>query len=276
MPEGGLLSIGVSGREMDRPRDGRVWPSHGRYACITIQDSGTGMEPSVRERVFEPFFSTKATGVGTGLGMAIVDGLVKQHDGFIDVRSTAGSGTTIDVLLPQSAVAAGKGEAPTETAGDRATARGNEEMVLVVEDDAQLRESAGRALMAFGYRVLLAANGEEALDLFRVHGDEVDLVLSDLVMPKIGGRALYSALRDSGRGVPFVLMSGYAPGEIPRGSDLRGDIPHLTKPWTLEELRAIVRRALRRAGRLAIPEVEPPQESSVAGERAQAARRPDA
>ena len=162
-----------------------------------------GNGAGVRERIFEPFFTTKPPGQGTGLGMAMVYGLMKQHGGFIEVQSTLGIGTTVTLYFPPAL------EQPTPAPLLPVPAPPGTETILLVEDETALRRSASRILERKGYRVLTAADGEEALHMFRMHRDRVALVVSDVVMPRLSGPGLYSALRREGVQVPFLFMSGY-------------------------------------------------------------------
>ncbi|HXI20906.1 MAG TPA: response regulator, partial [Gemmatimonadales bacterium] len=199
----------------------------------------------VRVRVFEPFFTTKPPGEGSGLGMAMIYGLTQQHGGFIELDSAIGKGTTVRVCLPMAA----EDQPVSELPSGPAQMRGGSEHVLLVEDEEGLRRVAQRALEKLGYQVLTACNGLEAMETYRQHADEVDLIITDVVMPKLGGIALYRTLRQEGFGVRFLFTSGYAAHEI-----LRGDLPDheltlLQKPWTLVDLTARVREVLDRAPR---------------------------
>jgi len=202
----------------------------GRYVLLTVRDNGRGMTPDVQLRVFEPFFTTKAAGIGTGLGLAVVDGVVRRHDGFVHLESAEGQGTTFQVYLPRS-------ERPAVPAEPSWVAPvGGTERVLVVEDDAQVREMLRRVLANAGYRVSVAGDGEEALAAVRAA--PFDAVVSDLVMPRLSGDALIEALAASG-GPPVLLLSGYAPGTLTLAH------PHLlAKPFAPNELLQAMRRLL--------------------------------
>jgi CheY-like chemotaxis protein len=189
--------------------------------------------------MFEPFFTTKPQGKGTGLGLATVYGLVQQHGGGIEVHSEPGKGTRFRIYFP----IATEGTPATRRAADEVEVRGGSETVLVVEDDHQLRRSAKRSLEAAGYQVLTAADGLEALETLR-QTTGVRLVFSDLVMPRLGGRALYDAARREGHTVPFLFASGYADPD--RAAGLDPAVPLLHKPWTTSVLLGRVREILDR------------------------------
>ena len=236
MPDGGHLRIEVRRRVAGAEEDGG---DGGTLGSLIVRDDGAGMDDTTRARIFEPFFTTKPPPVGTGLGLTMVQGLVRQQGGVIEVESAVGRGTTVTVSFPltdgaEVAVGVEAGELP----------RGSE-TILVVEDEAPLRRAAARLLERLGYTVLSASDGEEALALIRGHGDAVSLVLSDIVMPRMGGRALHDAVRREGGKVRFLFSSGYG------GEDLRdletgpGPEPMLIrKPWSVSELAVKLREVL--------------------------------
>jgi two-component system, cell cycle sensor histidine kinase and response regulator CckA len=244
MPGGGVLRIdtrrAVPTEEQRVAAGAKAAPA---WACLAVEDTGVGMDEATRQHIFEPFFTTKASGKGTGLGMATVHGLVKQHGGVIDVDSAPGRGTRIKVYFP--AVAAGAPVAGDALEGGR-TVHGGTETILVVEDEGDLRRVAKRILEQAGYQVLTAADGQEALEVLRQPPGPIHLVLSDLVMPRLGGRGLYDVVRREGNTTPFLFASGYSPGDD-RGSlppDL--GVPLLYKPWTHDDVLTRVREILDR------------------------------
>ncbi len=234
MPRGGRLSIEVGATQLDEgfiTRHG--WGEPGSYVRVRIRDTGVGMDIAVRERVFEPFFTTKQPGAGTGLGLSMVYGLIKQHGGFVDITSEPDRGTTVDLYF----VPAGHDQAPVATVAKPTPMRGGTEAILLVEDEEPLRRAARRVLERAGYSVLVANDGSEALVM--LDNVEVDLVISDVVMPKMGGPALLASARAQGCTVPFLLTSGYTnPAAIDAAA------PLLYKPWETEELLARVREIL--------------------------------
>jgi len=234
MPQGGCMRIALSlARRAVAPGD--VAP--GEFALLSIADDGTGIPDEVRPHLFRPYFTTKAPGHGTGLGLAMVAELVRIHHGDLDLESQAGRGTTVRIYLPLAADAP-----PAEPAGAPATPPSpGSAMILVVEDEPQLRDLAARVLEQEGFRVLLAGDGEEGLDLFLRHRDEVSLVITDVVMPRKSGLELSAAILALGS-TPILLTSGYS--EIEAGSVLGERLPRLLKPWSARQLDAKVRELL--------------------------------
>jgi two-component system cell cycle sensor histidine kinase/response regulator CckA len=242
MPNGGTLQIETTpvtiGEEF---RAAHPWASLGEYVCLSLSDTGIGMDEETKRRMFEPFFTTKPLGKGTGLGMAMIYGLVKEHQGFVHVYSEVGKGTNVKTYFPLT-----PGLTPVALTPGRvsAKARGGSETILVAEDEPSLRRGARRILESLGYTVLEAADGQEALGLYWAHREEVDLVISDMTMPNLGGRELYDAIQREGRPVRFILASGYARSalKVEAGSDLL--FRYIPKPWTLSELAQVVREVL--------------------------------
>jgi PAS domain S-box-containing protein len=233
MPEGGELRIGVD-RVSLASGDARA----GAWARLTVSDTGTGMSEEVQEHLFEPFFTTKEPGEGTGLGLAQVYGIVKQHEGFIDVDSAEGEGTTFTILLPLV-----EGQDKVEVAEqERAQLQGQGETVLVVEDAERLRRAVEASLASMGYRVLAAANGQEALDVVAQH--EVDLVLTDVIMPEMGGEALLRRLRALDPRLKIIAMTGHVVEKDVKGLEAAGFNEALPKPFTIDELTNLVRHVL--------------------------------
>ncbi len=246
MPKGGRLRIAIWPARLDAAdwfATGRTVP--GEFCCLAVSDTGVGMDEVTQARLFEPFFTTRRSSGGSGLGMAVVYGLVKQLGGHVHVYSELGEGTTIKVYLPVAAPAVGvappASEAPTEV-------RGGSETILVAEDEPALRRAAKRSLERLGYSVLLAADGDEALEVFEAQRGRIDLVVSDVIMPKRGGRALYKELRERGVHVPFLFASGYTAGDIEESAQLDPGLPFLAKPWTLGELAQKIRQVLDAEG----------------------------
>ncbi len=235
MPNGGRLSIAARLRSTDDAGRG-----FGRVA-IDVRDTGAGMDAATIEHIFEPFFSTKPEGLGSGLGLPMVYGIIQQHDGEITVHSTPGIGTTFSLLLP--AVPA---PSSAEPRASESPTSGGRETILLVEDEPEVRRLARRVLERHGYRVHEAANGVQALEQFDAMADAVHLVLTDIVMPAMGGIQLRDKLRARGSAVPILFSSGFAQDTSAR----LGDTPLLRKPWTAEQLLHAVRDLLdRRADR---------------------------
>jgi PAS domain S-box-containing protein len=213
----------------------------GRWVRLCVRDDGAGMPPEVMARVFEPFFTTKPPERGTGLGLSMVHGVVRQSGGFIRLASAPGEGTTVAIHLPRVA------EAVTSTASDARADRGGGERILVVEDESVVRSLVRRALEEAGYQVFQAPNGAAALDYLLAHPDQIDLVLSDVVMPRLNGLELMARLRERMPRLPVLLMSGYSTDEVDRRGGVDPGVIILAKPITPVALTAAVRRRLDQA-----------------------------
>jgi PAS domain S-box-containing protein len=239
MRGGGTVVLGIDRANAGTRSALEEWGAAGEYVRVTVRDSGSGMDEITRERIFDPFFTTKRVGQGTGLGMAMVYGLVKQQGGFIDVESTLGGGTVVHLYFPPTA-------APRESATEASVVElpVGSETILLVEDEAALRRSGTRALESYGYRVLEARDGEEALEIVERGAPPIDLVVSDVIMPRLGGKELYEQLRAKGNLVPFLFTSGYQQQVAHDEGVLDPAIPFLPKPWELRDLLAHVRQAL--------------------------------
>ncbi|HET9040118.1 MAG TPA: ATP-binding protein [Gemmatimonadales bacterium] len=227
-----------------RPEDQRAhWPGvrmpPGRYARLTVTDTGHGMDAATRARVFEPFFTTKAAGRGSGLGLATVYGIVKQSGGYIWVYSEVGQGTAFKIYLPEFTGTV----AELPPAEVLVSPRGAE-TILVVEDESAVRRMAARALSAQGYAVLEAENGAEALELLGRAKGPIDLVLTDVVMPMVNGRELGERLAVERPGLRILFMSGYTDDDIVRRGLLRPGSPFLQKPFMPADLSRKVREVL--------------------------------
>jgi len=241
MPEGGDLYIGLE-RIGVRPGESPLLPEMepGEWIRVTVSDTGTGIPPNVLPHIFEPFFTTRAP-LGSGLGLAQVYGIVGQHGGRIDVDTEVGKGTTFTIYLP---VHLAEQSATARSGGLSALATGQGEIILIVEDDTAVRKALLDSLEGLNYTVLEAANGQEALTLLEQYGDDIALLLSDVVMPGMGGMALLHALKEKGLRVPVVMLTGHLlEKEL---EDLRAQdiIDWLPKPPKLEQLAEVVARAL--------------------------------
>jgi PAS domain S-box-containing protein len=214
----------------------------GRYIRITVSDTGHGMDAETQARIFEPFFTTKRVGEGTGLGLATVYGIIKQSDGFIWVSSEPGQGTTFEIYLPEHTTGPViSAEHPTQT-----TAPSGAERILLVEDEDAVRRIAARALLARGYTVLEATNGADALALVERDPGAVDLVVTDVVMPLLGGRELGERLAELRPELPLLFISGYTDDEVVRRGLLSPGSPFLQKPFEPDALARKVREILER------------------------------
>ena len=239
MPDGGRLTIRVDSRHIDAQQAGRhVGARTGQHALIEVADSGTGISPDVIHRIFEPFFTTKKVGQGTGLGLSTTLGIIRSHGGFIEVDSTLHKGSTFYVYLP----ACGAETSHQPLAASARAAGGQGELVLLVEDDQTVRDITRRALGQLGYRVISAEHGVEALVLVALHGSDIAVVVTDIIMPLMGGRELIQALQRSSPYLPIITVSGFddQSGKIDTHDDL-----HLQKPYTVDGLANILTRVLQ-------------------------------
>jgi two-component system cell cycle sensor histidine kinase/response regulator CckA len=251
MPEGGVLGVQVQRVSLDAEAlAARSWMPAGEYARITVSDTGHGMDEATRGKAFEPFFTTKPVGAGTGLGLPMVFGLVKQQHGFIELDSALGRGTTVQLHFPAVARRPTVDRPPAEAgASDRRRVLagigvlGGSETILLIDDDSGLRDTATRVLQHLGYRVLAAADGVEGVDLYRRRRPEIDLVISDAVMPGLTGREVYEVLHQENPGVRFLLSSGECEAETRDVAALE-HLPLVRKPWTIGEIARQVREAL--------------------------------
>ncbi len=238
--EKGIISIATRVVELGREfNEAHEFGDKGRYALLTFTDNGAGMAEKTRERIFEPFFTTKEIGKGTGLGLAVCYGIIKQHEGFITCYSEPGRGTTFKIYLPIVA----------ETAAAAATASdplppGGTETLLLAEDDFMTRRLGRLLLEASGYKVIEAANGEEAVDLFAEHRDKIGLVLLDVIMPRMNGREAYRNIETIKPGAKAIFISGYTADVFREDEKLEEGTNFLSKPFLRRELLAAVRNML--------------------------------
>ena len=244
MPDGGILTIetGESDLDVEYAR-AHAMGAPGRYATLTVSDTGTGMSDDTLSHVFEPFFTTKGPGKGTGLGLATVYGIVRQSGGSVAARSELGHGSTFTVFLPlveSGPVTRSEFRAVPEPVGTRSGT------VLVVEDDDPVRGFATRVLEQAGYRVLAASGGAAALDAAR--GEAIDLLLTDVVMPTMSGREVADRLTSSVPSVRVLFVSGYDENTIVRQGVVDPSIRYLAKPFTAEALVGAVDDALGNVG----------------------------
>jgi len=210
----------------------------GRYVKISVTDTGTGMDKATREKIFEPFFTTKEMGRGTGLGLASVYGIIKNHGGFINVYSEKGHGTTFNIYLPASENEVIDEKKP---AGD--TLRGSE-TVLFVDDEDMIIEIAEELFEQLGYKVLIARSGKEAIKTYQENKDNIDIVLLDMIMPDMSGSDTYDRMKDIDPKVKVLLSSGYSiNGQATEIMD-RGCSGFIQKPFKMKELSQKLREIL--------------------------------
>lgn len=249
MPKGGILSVETGSQEID---DSFVhihgYGLAGHYARITISDTGLGMDELTCSKIFEPFFTTKESGKGTGLGMAIVYGIVKQHNGFINVYSEPGQGTTFRVYLPLEAGSDAGGE---EAAIATLPVAGGTETILVVEDNASVRTLIQTILESYSYRVILANDGLEGVEQFIAHRNDIALILMDVIMPRKNGQEALQEIWGIQPGVKAIYLSGYTADFIHNRVVVDGDVQLIMKPIQPIELLRAVRAMLDRGDTVA-------------------------
>jgi two-component system, cell cycle sensor histidine kinase and response regulator CckA len=242
MPQGGMLTIrtrnaSIGTAECERMAGAR----EGEFVRLSVSDGGTGMDQETLAHIFEPFFTTKGVGKGTGLGLAVVYGIVAQHDGWIDVQSQPGEGSEFSVYLPAAAPTQGK-ERPTALSLERL--RGSGERILVVEDEESVRSGLGRALEQNGYAVIEASNATEAVEIYAREGGNIRLLFSDVVLPGESGLDLAARLVAMQPELCVLLTSGYADRQAHRLAIGERGFRFLQKPYSALEMLSKVRDAL--------------------------------
>jgi PAS domain S-box-containing protein len=242
MPKGGLLTIETFAVDFDesvRARSAEARP--GAFVCLSVTDTGCGIAPENQKRIFEPFFTTKDVGKGTGLGLSTVFGIVHLHQGWIEFQSEVGRGTTFRIYLPRLASISGeKTEAPTSF-----TSRGGNETILIVEDDVSLSASLRKVLSQLGYNVMEAANGAEAVEIWKKNRDQINLVLTDVVMPGgMSGIDLGRQLLKEKPELKIIYASGYSAEILDKDCHLEEGVNFLTKPFEMQKLSKIIRDTL--------------------------------
>jgi PAS domain S-box-containing protein len=242
MPDGGTLTVRTQNASLEES-DSRNLPDFkpGKFVCLSVEDTGTGMDKATVDHIFEPFFSTKEAGRGTGLGLSVVYGIVSQHGGWIDVHSVPGEGTRFEVFLPALL---------TTTSPDMQEdipsygVRGKGERILLVEDEAGVRDFAGLALRSSGYHVTEAESAEEALELFTKKQGRFGLVFSDVVLAGKSGVQLAEEIGSLSPSTPVLLTSGYTDDRSQLAEIRKRDLPFLQKPYALVDLLAAIGEAI--------------------------------
>jgi PAS domain S-box-containing protein len=241
MPRGGRLTLETQAVELDAAYvESSPGCAPGPHVRLAIHDTGCGIPPEVQAHLFEPFFTTKEPGRGTGLGLSTVYGIVKQHHGHIEVESQVERGTTFRIHLPRVEAEAGTEARPAGSRGQP----GGTETIVVVEDESALRDLIGRILEHSGYTVITAADGLEALEAIKAHDGGIDLVITDLVMPRLGGRELAARLRDSHPKTRVLYLSGYSAESVEKPGEPSPDARLLQKPFTPAALLQATREVL--------------------------------
>ncbi len=240
MPGGGnliLKTVNVTYKDM---RGKLYYPKPGDYVLLVVRDTGIGMDKKTMERIFDPFFTTKERGRGTGLGLASTYGIIKGHGGYIEVDSEKGHGASFSIFLPVS----GKRVHEALRRADRLIT--GTESVLLVDDEEAVREVGEELLEAMGYRVLLARDGKEAIELYKKNRDDIDIVLLDIVMPRMGGGEVYDRMKEINPNIKVLLLSGYSiDGEAAEILE-RGCDGFIQKPFTMKELSGKLREIVEK------------------------------
>jgi CheY-like chemotaxis protein len=241
MPCGGTLNVTMENAVVDDLYAGMNPDSKpGSYVMISVKDTGTGIPPEIRERIFEPFFTTKEIGKGTGLGLSTTLGIIRSHGGFINIYSEVGRGSVFKVYLPANTESQA---AKSTAAGKPVLPRGNGEMVLLVEDEERLRSVAQTTLEQYGYRVMPAANGAQAVALYAQHGGQIAIVLTDMAMPVMDGPSTIVALRALNPRVRLIGSGGMASGVA--DAAISGVTRFVPKPYSAETMLNVIAQALR-------------------------------
>ena len=243
MPSGGTLVVQTSVAEIDESHAaGRVGLPSGRYACVKFSDTGIGMPRHVADRAFEPFFTTRPKGEGTGLGLATVYGIVTQVGGYVQIYSEPGIGTTVTILLP-----AARDGSRAEPVPEQVPGGGGGETVLIVEDEPAMREVTRRILSRSGYHVIAAASGPEAIEIAASQAGDIDVLLTDVVMPRMLGKEAAERIRALCPGVKVLFMSGYTQGVLDSQGVVEADVNLIQKPFSAAQLLAVLRQIIARA-----------------------------
>lgn len=242
MPDGGLLTIETEAVNIESEYVNRhLFAKAGRYACVSVTDTGAGMDENTRENIFEPFFTTKGVGRGVGLGLAIVYGIIKQHEGDINVYSELGKGTIFKIYLP---LIRSKVEGKKQT--EPSPPKGGTETVLVAEDNAEVRDLIKAVLERAGYRVIEASDGQEAVHKFMENRDTVRMLLLDVTMPRKDGKEAYREIKGTNPLIRAVFMSGYTAEIIDKKGMLEIGVDFVSKPVRPAELLRKIREVLDR------------------------------
>src|SRR5208283_3858054 len=240
MSQGGKLSIETAVAEWGESlAQLRPYAEAGPHVVLAVSDTGVGMDEETRQHIFEPFFTTKEVGKGTGLGLSMIQGIVEQSGGFIEVSSEPMCGAVLRVYLPRVEDAA-----PDEGTPEAILPIGGKETVLVVEDQAEVLKYAAAVLRAYSYRVIEAANAGEALPICGREAEHIDLVLTDVVMPNMSGQELVNQLARLRPGIKVLFMSGYSDDAVARHGVLNEGAEFIAKPFSPEELAEKVRAVL--------------------------------
>jgi CheY-like chemotaxis protein len=241
MPKGGTIGIEVKTIASETLIQQFPKAEKGRYISVRVSDTGVGMDEATKSRIFDPFFTTKEKGKGTGLGLSVVYGVIQEHHGFISVESKVGQGTTFYLYLPvpQEEKKIGEGEKVKTEA-----MQSGSETILFAEDEQLLREIVQSTLESMGYKVIVAANGKEALEIYKKHFKSIALVLTDIGLPKLLGTDVFAMMKEINPDVKVVFASGFMSLETKSELLREGAKGFILKPYNLNEVLQIVREVL--------------------------------
>jgi two-component system cell cycle sensor histidine kinase/response regulator CckA len=244
MPDGGRIIIATRDLEIDPARAAQLpGVTPGPHVAMIVSDSGHGMDEATARRIFEPFFTTKGPGKGTGLGLAMVYGTVRQSGGYVEVESAPGKGSTFTVVLPRDLGHIARPDSPPR---HHATSPRAIETVLLVEDEGSIRQLCRQVLVEQGYQVIDAGSGPDALTRAAAHEGDIDILVTDVVMPHMSGRTLADRMRESRPGIKVLYVSGYTDDAIVRHGVTEDAVSFLAKPFSPATLLARVREVLDR------------------------------
>jgi len=240
MPDGGKLTIETANITLDEEyAKTHLGAKPGRYVLLMVTDTGAGMDKETLDHIFEPFFTTKAVGEGTGLGLAMVHGIIQQHGGFIRCYSEPGAGTTFEIYFPSVV----SDEAPEERTAEPMSPGGSE-IILLVDDEEIIRDLCSRILTKAGYSVITASNGKDALEVYQARSDEIALVILDLIMPEMGGEQCLDGLLSLDPSVKVVIASGYSVSGPTKDALASGASGFVNKPYDMRQVLEVVRHVL--------------------------------
>jgi len=238
MPDGGSLFVKTDNTTHLEIKGKHFVPTPGNYIRLTVTDTGSGMDQKVQERIFEPFFTTKEMGRGSGLGLASVYGIIKSHDGYIEVESEPGQGTTFSIFLPAS------GKKALKSADASTRIPKGSETILLIDDEETVLEVGANILKKLGYTVVQAANAADAIDLFQNNQENIDLVILDMILPSMSGGAIYDRLKEIDPNVKVLLSSGYSiDGQATKILE-RGCDGFIQKPFSIKSLSEKIKSIL--------------------------------
>jgi two-component system cell cycle sensor histidine kinase/response regulator CckA len=249
MPKGGCITIATHNISFTQEDCCRLpWTQLGHFAELRVKDTGVGMDAFTKDRIFEPFFTTKGAGKGTGLGLATVYGIIRQHTGFVQVESEPGEGSTFRIFLPASEAPASKVQ---PAASLNLPVRGGSETILLADDHEGICDMAQSVLSAKGYHVLVARDGDEAVEIFTAHRDSISLVLLDVIMPRRSGPEVYAAIKSLNPKISVVFATGYSNETSVLADLMERGVPVLKKPYSPATLCRRIREVLDSAGAVA-------------------------